>query len=84
MNRKILVDEHATLNVANGQIGKSYRPSNGTEGEVFCEAFCFRCRKNNKGCRIKIMTMALDANDPNYPKEWVYAEDGQPICTAFV
>ncbi|MDP2816301.1 MAG: hypothetical protein Q8O19_06445 [Rectinemataceae bacterium] len=70
---------------------KKYRPSNGTEGDYFYENWCFRCKRDqgfrdglsNDGCRILADTMAYLADDPNYPKEWVYGEDGDPICTAF-
>jgi hypothetical protein len=64
---------------------KLYRPSNGTEGDSFMSAWCERCRKGWKdgGCAIVGLTMALDMDDPNYPREWRYVDD-KPTCTAFV
>jgi hypothetical protein len=29
------------------------------------------------------MSMAFEIDDPEYPEEWVYDEDGRPKCTAF-
>lgn len=57
-----------------------YRPSNGTEGEIFIETFCFRCQRdaayqadpeNAEGCPILANSFAYGINDPNYPVEWV-------------
>lgn len=71
--------------------GKPYRPSNGTEGEIFHSAWCSDCTKDAatrtgdfmNGCPIIANSMAYDRNHPSYPKEWVYGDDGQPKCTAF-
>jgi hypothetical protein len=72
--------------------GQSYRPSNGTEGDMFYGALCRRCKRDAKfretqdgedGCRILVNTMVFSSEDAEYPKEWVYAADGQPTCTAF-
>lgn len=35
-------------------------------------------------CPILTRTLALDIGDPDYPKEWVWGEDGKPCCTAFI
>lgn len=60
-----------------------YRPSNGTEGECFQAKFCDRCWKNGKqGCLIAARTQFFDETDPEYPKQWRYA-NGRPVCTAF-
>lgn len=71
--------------------GQKYRPSNGTEGCMFMEAWCEQCQKDTYqetpadfGCEILARTMAFDINDEEYPAEWQYSSDGQPICTAFV
>jgi hypothetical protein len=74
-----------------------YRPSNGTEGEIFQERWCFQCARdaafrNGKpeyGCRILSATMAFDVGDTEYPSEWIReANDtewpGTARCTAFV
>lgn len=72
--------------------GKPYRPSNGTEGEIFQEDFCAKCPRDAKfredpekheGCEILARTMAYNVTDPEYPKEWIYDEKGEPTCTAF-
>ena len=70
--------------------GDPYRPSNGTEGELFKIQFCERCRLNTfdhdtgqGGCEIELHTMCFDVDDPAYPKEWKFDESGRPTCTAF-
>lgn len=73
--------------------GTPYRPSNGTEGEIFMSQWCARCNKDaahradpdtGKGCRIIVYSMGFDIGDPNYPKEWVHDETGYGgKCTAF-
>ena len=64
-----------------------YRPSNGTEGEIFMQEFCDSCiygdPGNEKYCEIIKKTMMFDVDDREYPIEWRYGEDGQPICTKF-
>ena len=59
-----------------------FRPSNGTHGEIFEAAFCERCTKDSN-CMIRFLTRCHQETDPEYPKEWVYGDDGQPTCTAF-
>lgn len=63
---------------------KPYRPSNGTEGEMFMEEFCFHCARDAKfretqdgedGCPILADTYVYEKDDPKYPKEWVYDPD---------
>ena len=63
---------------------KPYLPSNGTEGMVFDEAWCSRCKRDmafrngvGEGCPI------LAASFRGQPKEWVHDKDGEPTCTAF-
>ena len=64
--------------------GKKFRPSNGTEGEIFIDSWCGECaRDKNQGCPIVAATFAFDVDEPEYPQEWQYGEDGQPKCTAF-
>nr|WP_319491094.1 hypothetical protein [uncultured Desulfobacter sp.] len=64
------------------RFGEIFRPSNGTEGMIFFNQFCDQCKKISH-CEIIGKTMALDMEDPGYPTEWLYGEDGQPCCTAF-
>lgn len=75
----------------------AYRPSNGTEGECFFEAWCRFCARDkamsegknydecddNEVCQIIADTFAYDVDDPKYPKEWIVKSDG-PTCTAFI
>jgi len=68
--------------------GEKYRPSNGTEGDIFMVNFCEKCTKdyfngNVAGCPIIANSMSYDIADERYPKEWQYGADGQPTCTAF-
>ena len=66
--------------------GKPYRPSNGAEGEIFREVFCYRCQEDDypeKCCPILVATIIYFPGDPEYPEEWIYGLDGFPICTAF-
>ena len=71
-------------------VGKPYRPSNGTEGDMFMERFCFNCVHDGyteetpeAGCELIIRSMAYKTSDPDYPKEWVFDENGVPKCTRF-
>lgn len=68
---------------------KPFRPSNGTEGWGFVETYCMNCihcdpdPTGDKQCNILCRTLIHDANDPEYPKEWVYIDD-KPTCTSWV
>lgn len=71
--------------------GTLYRPSNGTEGDYFQEAWCARCKADRAyresggkeaGCDLIARSMAFKVDEPRYPKEWVW-RDGYPVCTAF-
>ena len=73
--------------------GKPFRPSNGTEGMIFTEHFCENCmfekfmhsqNDDDATCEIFTATMVFDVNDKEYPKEWVYDEEGWPVCTKWV
>lgn len=55
---------------------KSYRPTNGTEGDIFMGQFCFRCIKES---RCSILTGAMAGKSP---RQWVQDDDG-PRCTSF-
>jgi hypothetical protein len=74
--------------MSNAMTVKPYRPSNGTEGEVFHEAFCYQCRYYGDvigkvpPCAIQDAALALQVDDPGYPAEWIEDEEG-PRCTAF-
>jgi len=65
---------------------KPYRPSNGSDGELFMLEFCYRCERYDEdtGCPILFASMAYDLGDAEYPKEWVKEDDGSEArCTAF-
>ena len=70
--------------------GKAYCPSNGTEGMMFMETYCFRCQRDaafqadqGEGCPIISRTMLYSIGDPEYPVEWTHGPDGMPTCTVF-
>lgn len=69
---------------------KPYQPSNGTEGMDFVETYCMNCihcdpdSNGKKQCQILCRTMVYNISDPQYPKEWIYNEDNEPICTSWV
>nr|MBL8412753.1 hypothetical protein [Dechloromonas sp.] len=78
--------------------GEKYRPSNGTEGECFFEAWCRHCQRDKamregvdlddcddtERCDIIADTFSYDVEDAKYPTAWQYGKDGQPCCTAFI
>lgn len=70
--------------------GQKWRPSNGTEGEIFSERWCAGCRRDaafradeGDSCPIICNAMAFDTGHPDYPAAWQYGPDGQPICAEF-
>ena len=72
---KIFTDDHA----ARLKSGKPYKPSNGTEGDLFIGVMCFGCaRDTEEGCSIVLHMMAGEQR-----KEWVIGDDGQPTCTGY-
>lgn len=76
---------------------KLYRPSNGTEGDIFISQWCCNCARDksfsegvdvdlcsaDEICQIINKTMAYDIDHEEYPREWQYNAKGAPICTAF-
>ena len=77
---------------AHQRAGKPYRPSNGEEGEGFRISFCIQCVRGgyertgvlaDKPCDILERSFWNKIDDPDYPTEWVYDQDGDPTCTAF-
>ena len=69
--------------------GAPFQPSNGTEGIMFCEKFCDQCLNchpnpdKNPQCDILMLTMCFYPTDKEYPKEWIFNEEGWPVCTAW-
>ena len=66
-------------------MAKPYMPSNGTEGAAFIARFCDRCIRQhpNPDKSPQCDEILLQSMIGNQPKEWVYNEQGQPLCTAF-
>jgi hypothetical protein len=76
---------------------RPYRPSNGTDGMIFDDAWCSRCqhdataREDERafGCEILSRTLIFARDDAEYPTEWVeddvpYKAGSNPRCTAFL
>ena len=70
--------------------GQPFRPANGTEGEIFEEAFCMRCQKDaewyeeeRNPCGIHSDALIFGVGATEFPKEWIFDQDGWPTCTAF-
>jgi hypothetical protein len=69
---------------------RPYRPSNGTEGEIFMERWCATCQRDadfqdgndGAGCEIAARALAFDIGQPDYPAEWCETSEG-PLCTAW-
>lgn len=65
---------------------RPYRPSNGTEGDVFMAQWCERCAMadyDGGGCMIQLRAIAHGISEPEYPPEWNFTNGGAPQCTAF-
>lgn len=71
---------------------KKYRPSNGSEGDWFCDKFCMNCihgkyehtgNIDDDPCEILSNSLIHDITEPGYPKEWIYDLNGKPTCTSF-
>lgn len=39
---------------------------------------------DNETCGIIADVLRLSVDDPDYPEEWRYDANGNPVCTAFV
>lgn len=72
--------------------GKPFRPANGTEGEMFMEAFCYQCiherwthrmkeDRDEDKCDTMSRSILYDLEDKEYPNEWVFNSEGWPVCT---
>ena len=71
---------------------KKYQPSNGTEGDMFISQYCSQCKHErfihsqqdgDKTCDILTRTMCHSVNEPEYPEEWQYNEEGKGYCTKY-
>ncbi|MEN9628610.1 MAG: hypothetical protein RJA10_1837 [Pseudomonadota bacterium] len=72
--------------------GAEWKPSNGTEGEIFWSEWCSRCERDRV---MNGSVWEIDAGDDDYcpilnasfrgeAAEWVIGTDGQPTCKGFV
>lgn len=74
------------------QAGKRYEPSNGTEGEIFMDEWCRTCQRDRsmregldiEDCDETELCRIIAASFQGEATEWVYGNDGQPMCTAYV
>jgi hypothetical protein len=65
---------------------RPYRPSNGTEGDIFMAEWCEKCAwadYEGDGCMIQLRALAYRIDEPEYPAEWNYTNGGIPQCAAF-
>lgn len=71
---------------------EAYRPSNGDEGHWFIRHWCGHCKRDaafradpdtGPSCPIVANALAFGIDDPSYPAEWQYGQDGRPCCAAF-
>ncbi|WP_337996189.1 hypothetical protein [Oleispirillum naphthae] len=88
-DRNLYANEDAAL--FKSRAGHPYRPTSGTEGDGFYYNWCADCRRDEAfrkdpdsgfGCCILSAALAFNIGAAEYPKEWVYDEEGQPKCTA--
>jgi hypothetical protein len=72
---------------------KTYCPSNSDDGFAFIARFCENCvreefihtnKDDDLKCDILSRSMLYDYKDDEYPDEWIWDEDDNPTCTAFV
>lgn len=66
---------------------EKFLPSNATQGDGFIADWCYRCARHStepgEGCEIFGRTQAYQVDDPEYPEQWRYGQDG-PECAAFI
>lgn len=66
-----------------------YRPSNGTEGDIFYCHWCARCKVDQPSegiegmCDILTDVYAYGINDDGYPVQWRQDGPSGPRCTEF-
>lgn len=78
-----------------GTPGERWMPSNGTCGEYFWSMWCEECARDkvmngeatveqaDKDPSLYCDILSRSFREDSLP-EWVYGDDGQPKCTAFV
>lgn len=66
---------------------RKYAPSNGSEGTYFVENNCMKCVHCNPDpdeqpqCEILMKVMLYSVDEPEYPSEWTYDKNDDPVCT---
>lgn len=64
---------------------RKFQPSNHTQGAAFVADWCGTCQHGlHEPCDIAARTMWLKVEDPEYPAEWQYNCNDDPVCTAHV
>ena len=61
---------------------RPFQCENLQQWRVFKERWCNSC-SSFAGCKIPQLATTFDPGDPQYPKDWVVAENGNPMCLAF-
>jgi hypothetical protein len=64
---------------------RPYRPSNGTEGDIFLANWCESCASGSNEddpCRVQMYAFNFNIDDDEYPSEWIY-RNGVPTCTVY-
>jgi len=76
---------YESVKIFGGKRMKLYRPSNGTEGEMFQEKNCLKCVYwgIGLGCPIYLQTIMFAVDEDDYPNQWRYDKDDKPICNCF-
>jgi len=67
--------------------GRKYYPRNKVDGGLFFDTWCRRCEKDNGGgfgCDIADAAVIYTTEAEDFPAEWTYGTNGQPMCLAFV
>jgi hypothetical protein len=90
MSHHIFPESLAQLHAADA--GRQWTPSNGTEGQLFIEAWCCECQRDrvlSEDLDVRQVDPAetcpiFDASFRGEAVEWQIGADGQPRCTAFV
>ena len=63
---------------------KKYKPSNGTEGLMFQDAYCDRCifdahyqdtQESGTGCYLLRNSFVYEIDDSRYPTEWIEEDE---------
>ena len=59
-------------------VGEIWRPSNGTEGDIFMSTVCRDCTIGCTNCLIIDASMMYQVDEPHYPKQLHIGDCGYP------